>query len=166
MTLHRSQGLCTTFIRCGMCCKDFRPDKNHPHRCYWSERGNYRESVDLRTHKCFIQPVLAKEDEPKKKSKDTLKRQRKSNPDVLEYVEPPVKVWADFEATLYEYGTHIPILIVAETSESDEVFEFYGHECTRDFLAFMDELAYGPEESPRNNHDFREVIGIFHNLKG
>lgn len=74
-------------------------------------------------------------------------------------------MWADFGALLYEGGTHIPILIVAETSESYEVFEFYGHECTRDFLAFMDELAYGPPEDNRNWDDFREVIGIFHNLK-
>ena len=55
-----------------------------------------QEDVILRTHKCFIQPVPTYEDEPKKKSKDTLKRQRKTNPDVSEYVEPPVKVWADF----------------------------------------------------------------------
>ena len=67
---------------------------------------------------------------------------------------------------LDEDGTHIPILIVTETSESNEVFAFYGPECTGDFLAFMDELAYGPADSIRNWTDFREVIGIFHNLKG
>ena len=106
------------------------------------------------------------EDEPKKKSKAKLKRQQKTDPDVSAYEAPPVKVWADFEAMLDEDGTHIPILIVAETSESDQVFEFYGNECTRDFLAFMDELAYGPPEENRHWDDFREVIGIFHNLKG
>ena len=67
---------------------------------------------------------------------------------------------------LDEDGIHIPILIVAKTLESDEVFEFYGPECTGDFLAFMDELVYGPEENLRSKHELREVIGIFYNLKG
>ena len=101
---------------------EFKPDKNPPHRYYWSECCNCRKDVDLRIHKCFIQPVPANEDEPKKKSKAKLKHQRETNLDVSEYVEPPVKVWADFQAMLDEYGSHIPILIVAETSESDEVF--------------------------------------------
>ncbi|XP_022798387.1 uncharacterized protein LOC111336543 [Stylophora pistillata] len=55
---------------------------------------------------------------------------------------------------LDEDGIHIPILIVAKTLESDEVFEFYGPECTGDFLAFMDELVYGPEENLRIMYSF------------
>lgn len=77
-----------------------------------------------------------------------------------------MKVWADFEAMLDEDGTHFPILIVAEKSESEEVFEFYGRKCTGDFLVLMDELAYGPLEENRNWQEFREVIGIFQILKG
>ncbi|PFX25087.1 hypothetical protein AWC38_SpisGene10309 [Stylophora pistillata] len=166
MSLHCDKGLCASWIRCGICCKEFKPDKKESHRCYWSECRNCKEVVDLRTHQCFIQHFNPNKDKPKKKSKSILKRQRKNNPDVSEYFHPPLKVWADFEAMLDEDGTHIPILIVAETSESDEVFEFYGPECTGDFLAFMDELAYGPPEENRHWDDFREVIGIFHDLKG
>ncbi|PFX14055.1 hypothetical protein AWC38_SpisGene21823 [Stylophora pistillata] len=166
MALHRNQGLCASWIRCGICCQEFKPNKKEPHRCYWSECRNCKEDVDLRTHQCFIQHVNPNEDKPKKKSKSILKRQRKNNLDVSEYFEPPLKVWADFEAMLHEDGTYMPILIVAETSESDEVFELNGPECTGDFLAFMDELAYGPPQENRNWDDFREVIGIFHNLKG
>ncbi|PFX12657.1 putative DNA polymerase [Stylophora pistillata] len=72
----------------------------------------------------------------------------------------------DYEAMLDEDGTRTPILIVAQTSKSDDVMEFYGPECTGDFLAFLDELAYGPPEENHHYSDFREVIGIFHNLKG
>ncbi|PFX13983.1 putative DNA polymerase [Stylophora pistillata] len=121
MSLHREKGLCKSWIRCGICCQEFKPDKKEPHRCYR---------------------------------------------DASEYFEPPIKVWADFEAVLDEDGTHIPILIVAQTSESDEVYEFYGPECTGDFLAFLNELAYGPPEENRHWDDLREAIGIFHNLKG
>ena len=34
MSLHRSQGLCASWIRCGICCKEFKPDKKEPHRFY------------------------------------------------------------------------------------------------------------------------------------
>ncbi|PFX25072.1 hypothetical protein AWC38_SpisGene10311 [Stylophora pistillata] len=153
MSLHRDKGLCASWIRCGICCKKFKPSKKEPHRCDWSECRNCKEDVDLSTHQCYIQPVNPNEDKPKKKSKSILKRQRKNNPDVSEYCEPPIKVWADFEAMLDEDSTHIPILIVAETSESNEVFEFYCPECTGDFPAFLDELAYGPPEENRHWDD-------------
>lgn len=165
LQLHRDKGLCQSFIRCGRCSKEFTPNSQHPHRCCWEICKNYKEEVNLRNHTCFIQPVSVEEDIPRKKSKTKIKRQRKTNPHVSADEEPPVKVWADFEAMLDDYGTHIPILVMAETSLDDGVFKFYGKECTRDFLKFMDKLAYGPEEENRNWDDFREVIGIFHNLK-
>ena len=75
-------------------------------------------------------------------------------------MEPPVFVYADFEAMLSADKTHLPILVCALTSLSDTFSCFYGSECTAHFLAFLTELtvdAYGED---------RQVICIFHNLKG
>lgn len=56
-----------------------------------------------------------------------------------------------------EDGTHLPILVCAQTSE-DNIF--YGENCTEAFLKFLTQNTvdrYGEE---------REVLCLFHNLKG
>lgn len=101
-----------------------------------------------------------KEDERKEKSKKQLQYHRKINPDASVYVDPPVFVYADFEAVLAPDETHLPILVCVATTVSDTIHYFYGSECTEEFLAFLTELTvneYGEE---------RAVIFIFHNLKG
>ena len=62
--------------------------------------------------------------------------------------EPPVFVYAGFEAMLSTDKTHLPILVCALTSLSDTFSCFYGSECTAHFLVFLTELtvdAYGED---------------------
>ena len=104
--------------------------------------------------------MAAKEDQRKKKTKATLKRHRKKNPLASVYEEPPIFVYADFESMIAEDNTHIPVLVCALTSE-DYTFEtYYGENCTADFLNFLTQLTEDEYGDPR------EVICIFHNLKG
>lgn len=61
---------------------------------------------------------------------------------------------------LFPDKIHLPILVCAATSLSDTIYSFYGSDCTADFLAFLTLLTvneYGED---------RDVICIFHNLKG
>ena len=84
---------------------------------------------------------------------------RKINPDTSVYVDPPVFVYAYFEAMLTPGKTHLPILVCAATSVSDTIHSFYGPECTEEFLAFLTELTvneYGEE---------RPVICIFQRVR-
>lgn len=131
-----------------------------PHRCYHEKCRICEKEVHVLDHQCFIQCVDPKEDERKKKSKKQFEYHRKINPDTSVYVDPPVFVYAYFEAMLAPGKTHLPILVCAATSVSDTIHSFYGPECTEEFLAFLTELTvneYGEE---------RPVICVFHNLKG
>lgn len=65
-------------------------------------------------------------------------------------MQPPVFVYADFEAILSADMTHLPILVYALTSLSDTFSCFYGSECTAQFLAFLTELT----------------VNAYYNLKG
>ena len=81
-----------------------------PHQCYFDKQFLVQmlchEYVKLTEHKCFIQPVAAKEDQRKKKTKATLKRHRKKNPLASVYEGPPIFVYADFESMIAEDNTH------------------------------------------------------------
>ncbi|PFX27136.1 putative DNA polymerase [Stylophora pistillata] len=72
----------------------------------------------------------------------------------------------NFEAIIQSDGTHTPFLVRAETRDSDECHTFYGPECTGEFLDFLDSLIYGTETQPIPKEESRDVICIFHNLKG
>lgn len=82
------------------------------------------------------------------------------------HVDPPILVYAAFEALIESNGTHVPILVRAEMGESDECHTFYSPENTGDFLAFLDALIYGTTTQPIPKEESLDVICIFHNLKG
>lgn len=95
-----------------------------------------------------------------------MKRQGKINPQASPYEEPSIFVYADFDAMIHQDGTHLPICVSAESSESNECLDFCGEDCTHEFLEWLDQLAYGTEEESRHFDDYQEIICIFHNLKG
>lgn len=95
MQLHISEKTCETLKRCPTCCKEYTPSLNYSHECYVSRCRSCGEEEDLRDHKCYIQPVEEEEDLPKKKPKTLYNRQKKKNPDVNPYFEPPIMVFAD-----------------------------------------------------------------------
>ena len=116
--------------------------------------------MDLREHKCYIQPIPKHEHSPKRKTKAKLKKDLKINSEASVYAEPPIFVYVDYEAMFSEDGTHLPICICAQTSENDTSYTFYGDDCSKKFLEFLTNLTADQYKVPR------EVICIFHDLKG
>ncbi|PFX11821.1 hypothetical protein AWC38_SpisGene24326 [Stylophora pistillata] len=127
---------------------------------FWVHQISYEQDFHQ------MQGVEAEEDEPVKKPKDLYKKQKRQNPDVSPYIDPPTFVYADFEAMIESDGTHVPILVRAEKGDSDECHTFYGPECTGEFLEFLDTLFYGTVTHPIPKENSRDVICIFHKLKG
>ena len=74
--------------------------------------------------------------------------------------EPPLQVYCDYEAVTDAKGNQTPILLCAETDEDDETVSFYGPDCTSHFFDWLEELAVDQDG------DDRDVIDLFHNLKG
>ena len=105
LALHRAKNICMTLVRCGNCCKQFQPDPQQLHRCYFGKCSICKEYVDLREHKCYIQPIPKQEDSPKRKTKAKLKMHLKINPEASVYEEPPIFVYADYETMISEDGT-------------------------------------------------------------
>ena len=60
--------------------------------------------------------------------------------------EPPLMVYADFEAMTDERGLQTPVLVCYETSENDENRTIYGTDCTQTFIAEMEEMAIDEDE--------------------
>ena len=74
--------------------------------------------------------------------------------------EPPLFVYADYEAVTDADGVQTPILIGYETSESNTCHFHDGEGCTAQFVQDMEALAVDQDG------DDRHVIVLFHNLKG
>ena len=74
--------------------------------------------------------------------------------------DPPLQVYADFEAVTDEDGKQTPILVCFETDESDETVVCEGPNCTGELFEKLDAFRNDQDGKPR------EVIVIFHNLKG
>ncbi|XP_022802780.1 uncharacterized protein LOC111340236 [Stylophora pistillata] len=165
MAYHVTEGIFASWLRCELCCKEYTP-YDDPHECYTSRCRACREDVDLTSYQCYIQSVEEEEDQPVKKPADLYKKQKRQNPNVSPYVDPPIFVYADFEAMIESDGTHTPILVRAETGDSDECHTFYGPECTGEFLDFLGSLIYGTDTHPIPKEESHDVICIFHKLKG
>ena len=120
--------------------------------------------MDIATHKCFIQRVNKKDDEPRRvygaKLKNRLQYHAGNINDVDEFQDPPLMIYADYEAVVDEDGVHSPILICAEREDDDDTQVFYSPDCSEEFLIYLDEQCTNEYEE---EHD---VIVIFHNLKG
>ena len=79
--MHKEKKICDSIVQCPMCRKEFEPSASkEPQQCYFDKCFVCHEYVKATEHKCFIQPVAAKEDQRKKKTKATLKHQRKKVP--------------------------------------------------------------------------------------
>ena len=176
---HRSlkvASICLTYKKCLECCKTYeienagksrrRPIK---HRCGWGECFICGVQVHIPSHKCYIQPIPENEDDPKLKrvprneaGSRAIIEPDPDDPDTRVYVErdPPLQVYCDYEAVTDAKGVQTPILLCAETDEDDSITTFYGPDCTEPFFQWLEELALDQDGDDRN------VIAIFHNLKG
>ena len=97
------------------------------HKCGWAECTICEKKVELATHQCYIQRVPAHKDLPKRKRVQIQNvngrsyRRDESDPAYAwVYRDPPLQVYADFEATTDAEGNQTPILICFETDESND----------------------------------------------
>ncbi|RMX48818.1 hypothetical protein pdam_00001618 [Pocillopora damicornis] len=65
--MHKEKKICDSIVQCPMCRKEFEPlVSKEPHQCYFDKCFICHEYGKLAEHKCFMQPVAAKEDQRKK----------------------------------------------------------------------------------------------------
>ena len=85
-----------------------------------------------------------------------------NDPDTRVWVkrEPPLQVYCDYEALTDAEGNQTPILLGVKTDEEDKMVFFYGPDYMSQFFEWLEELAVDQDGDDRN------VITIFHNLKG
>ena len=128
-----------------------------------------KKDVDIRTQKCLIQP--AEEEERPRRCKEEqnarIKRLQRQgipmsamDPDELNFKDPPIFVYADYEAMQSADGEHRPIMVCCETDQENHTHLFYGERFSKDFLEFLDQLAINEDKFER------PVIVMFHNPKG
>ena len=117
-------------------------DQKRRNVCGQVECLNCHEMVQVSTHTCYIQSLDKKEDDPKRvfgqKLKNRLKYHVGSLDSVNKYEDPPLLIYADYEAVNVEDGTHSPILICAEREDVKETKVFYGPDCSAEFLNYLD----------------------------
>lgn len=77
---------------------------------------------------------------------------------VLVERKTPLQVYCDYVTDAK--GNQTPILLCAETDEDDEKVSFYSPNYTSPFFDWLEDLAVDQDGDDRN------VIVIFHNLKG
>lgn len=126
-----------------------------------------RKKVELATHQCYIQRIPAHEDRPKRKwvpiqnvNGCPYTPDEKDRAYAWVEREPPLQVYADYEATNDAEGNQTPVLLCLEDDESNDMHFFYGPKCTARMFDKLEELAVDQDG------DDRQVIVIFHNLKG
>lgn len=179
MSSQINKSLCDRLKKCPECCKQVRvvsrkvkhggdrKSQKSSHKCGMEKCNNCDQFVDVALHKCFIQPVNAKDDEPKKKNKNKknkrarrVARANEGGEPEEEDVPPPLFVYADYEAVTDENGVQTPIMVCAEDEESDVTEVCYGENCSEEFLEYLDTLVMVEGD------EARDVIVVFHNFKG
>ena len=73
----------------------------------------------------------------------------------------PLFVYADIEALQNHESVFQANLLCYSTSEEDTIHVLEGNHCISNFVHELDDLAEVPESDKR-----REIIVVFHNLKG
>ena len=165
--------ICQTWHKCASCRKTSEIKfskagriKGRRHKCGWAECAVCDEYVELASHQCFIQEVPESDDEPKTKKVPVNEVGCRAtvgecaNGLVEVEREPPLMVYADYEAVTDADGVQSPILIGYETAEEDATLCHYGADCTARFVEDLEALAVDVDG------DDRRVIVLFHNLKG
>ena len=160
----KKKPLCQTLKKCASCCKQYLTEDKH--KCGWGPCPYCEEEVKIDTHRCFIQPEKANCDTPRLKTvplekvgNRTIMKLNARNGTAQVQRDPPLLVYADYEAVTGEGGLQTPIMVCAESEEEEETHTFYGDNCTEAFFEYLDSLCEDVDG------DDREVIVIFHNFK-
>ena len=149
---HRDTGQCQKFKKCPKCHAHYKVEKKHPHRCGYDDCYSCHNTVDIATHRCYIQPPF--EPPPRQPTGDDEGEPRET--------PPPQMVYADIEAMLIEDRGFTAQLLCYRHQDQSEITTLQGDDCIERFLWHMDDLAHPAsgdvEEQP--------LIIVFHNLKG
>jgi len=98
------------------------PTPKDPHKCEWADCFNCEKEVDMTEHKCYIQRLPKQKDAPRfntvpldngrcyKPTKDPNKVKVKK--------DPPLQVYADFEAVTDEEGKQTPSSFVSRRTRA------------------------------------------------
>ena len=156
---HQSTNRCAKFKKCLHCFAGYKVDKKHPHRCYYEECYSCGLTVNIKTHRCFIQPPF----EP------PPPQQRNANGETTAEEEPPPKlIYADIECWLTEDRGFHPNLLCYRGEWQSDITVIRPEDCLEDenvvdrFLMHLDDYAHPPHE----NVEEQPLIILFHNLKG
>ena len=148
---HLKTKQCQSHKTCLKCFAQYHVIKGKRHRCGFTACPSCKQVVDIRTHKCFIQPHVEKESQPEMDEEGHEKQP----------LPPPLFVWADIEAMQLPNREFQPIMLCYRTSESNIIVTHKGRQCVTSFMHALDDAT----EIPNDDRD-RQVIVIFHNLKG
>ena len=148
---HFESKQCQTHKTCLQCQGQYAVIKGKTHHCGYAKCNVCKEDVYINDHRCYIQPVV--EEEP---------IQTEEGGGCMVAPPPPLFVYADIEAMKDHEGVFVPNLLCYSSSEEEEIHVIDGNQCVLNFLQELDNLA----EVSDNNEQQREVIVVFHNLKG
>ena len=155
---HLDKKICQRIKTCPRCQAEYSVVKGKPHRCGYAKCPCCQTFQDIRTHRCFIQPV---EDDPPEDSSSM--EDPTEEPSDSQQAPPfePLFVYADIEAMQMPDRTFRANLLCYRHSEDSTIHSLKGSDCCVQFLRDLDELTEVPEDDRE-----RPVIIIFHNLKG
>lgn len=133
------KSICQTFEKCNECCKiiEHHGKKRKEKRTH----GGYRRSAEVKhrcggaecnvwTHNCYIQPAEEEIQEIMARVERLTNQGEALDEDDWAFKDPPVFVYADYEAMQESHGEHFPIMVCCETNEEDYTHTFYGKECS------------------------------------
>ena len=143
---------CQSVKTCIKCQARYTVVPNRRHKCGFAKCPVCREWVSIQEHKCFIQPVVHEEVEETEQTEE--------GGGCMVAPPPPLFVYADFEAMQNAEGVFVANLLCFSSSEEEDIHVLHGEDCTLQFLEQLDELA--DVDCDRE----REIIIVFHNLKG
>ena len=163
---NKSNNVCHSKRKCKECGRLLTPyEVEHKHTCDTWECPSCRRWVNLYTHQCYIQNPKELNEHRKKqrqcqKDKRALKRRLDgstvSTTTTSRPVDPKELVFVDWDTeTMQHQGIHIPNLVCARTSNSDQDYKFEWEGCIQSFLAWLYELAKDVK-----------IIAVAHNSQG
>ena len=152
---HFASNQCETHKTCRNCYAQYMVIKGKRHRCGFAKCNVCKEYVYINDHRCYIQPVVQEKEEEETE-------QTEEGGGCMVAPPPPLFVYADIEAYQNEENVFVPNLLCYATAEEEEIHVMEGNHCVLNFLQELDDHA----EVPDNNEQQRNIIVVFHNLKG
>ena len=149
---HFTTNQCQTHKTCVQCQGQYFVVKGKRHRCGFAKCHVCQEYVYINDHRCYIQPVVV----DKEKSEAT-----EEGGGCMVAPPPPLFLYSDIEAMQNAEGIFIPNLLCYSSSDEEDIHVLEGDQCVLNFLHKLDYLTEVP-----SNEQQREVIVVFHNLKG